>query len=186
MFICKNMSRAWLGTNWAEYDLSLWVFIHCMKTAKMLQVIESDDKVPESGKRVMTRADTTMRPDQVDKFAKLGDFKPFIGVQAANFAFGGHQSGHEGTPRYFLSAIDEHPEWWYLYEGLGKWYYRVNRKEEAVEAFKEAMDYIPNVSQLYWATQSEVFMDRGDISKALEMLHKAEELSNRRRRVQVH
>lgn len=178
IFISKNMSRTWLSTNWAKCDLSQWIFIHCMKAAKMLKVIESDDKVPERGKRVMTRADTAMNPTQLDELAKLGDFKPFIGVHAANIACGGYHASHDATARYYLSAIDEHPEWWYLYEGLGKWYYRVNRKKEAVGAFKEAMDHIPNASHLYWAAQSEVFVERGDISSALDTLCKAEALSN--------
>lgn len=176
-FMCRNLSRTWLGTNWCNYSLSQLVFIHCLKTAKMLGVIASPGETFEPNKKVMGRIDyASISTDQLDELARLGGFKQSIGVQAGNFAFGGFHANHPVTGRYFLSAIDEHPEWWHLHEGLGEWYYRVDRKEDAVDALEEAIDHSPRALRLYWGVKVEVSMQRGDIPSAIETLRKAEAL----------
>lgn len=178
-WICQNLSRTWLWTNWADYSLSQSVFIHSMKTAKILKVIASPGESFDPKTRVMSMADyKSISTAQLNELVKLGDFKPSVGVQAGNFAFGGFFAHHPATARYYLSAIDEHPDWWHLHEGLGTWYYRINRKKDAAESLKEAMSHSPNALYLYWVTKSEIAMEQDDIPDAIETLQKAESLSN--------
>lgn len=174
-FICQNLSRAWLRTNWGNSSLSKSAFIHSMKTAKMLDIIAAPGETFDPSKKNMSRKDyESINTTQLDELAKLGGFKQAIGVQAGNFAFGGIHANHPATDRYFRSAIDEHPEWWYLYEGLGDRYYRINRKEEAADALEEAIDHSPSALRLYWIAKVEVYMQRDDIPNAIETLQKAE------------
>jgi tetratricopeptide (TPR) repeat protein len=193
MFICRNLSRTWLNTNWRESSAAKMIFLQAMKAARILKCITVHDGRHQSvtasneGRklaprtRAITVADlTTIHEEELDEFANMGGFMPSIGVQAGNYAFGCIYARSDACARFFLSAIDEHPDWWHLHEGLGDFYYRTNQKEKAAEALRMAMKYDPKVpssaAELYWTAQSEALLEQGDVEGVDSTLHEAEAL----------
>ncbi|KAH8703184.1 hypothetical protein BGW36DRAFT_457513 [Talaromyces proteolyticus] len=181
-FISKCVAQTWLRTNWKESSLSHWIFLQTKKTAQMLLW---DDPEGISGPKRYVRSishsdfsSTTI--EEARRLGTLGNFVPLVGVQAGNYAFGCLAANDPSCERFFLSALDEHPEWWHLHETLGEWYYRNDNKKQAMRAFENAIEYDPkspsSATHMYWTTKCEICLDSNDLIGAVETLKRAEEI----------
>jgi tetratricopeptide (TPR) repeat protein len=176
-FICRCLARTWLGTNWKESGLSSVVFLQTKKTAQILLWNE----IAGDTNRFASHSDyASTTASQVQRLGKLGGFLPFIGLHSGNYAFGHMMANDPSCPRYFLSALDEYPDWWHLHDGLGNWYYRINDKTRAVETLEKAIKYNSQLAlsagSLYWVAKCELFLETGYVKGAIETLHQAEQL----------
>lgn len=191
-FICKTLTRTWLTTNWRDSNLCHSVFLQTKKTAEMLlwdrdqsHLQEQSSDQPQNRKdrvwRGFTPSDySSTTVEDLKKLAELGDFAPSVGVQAGNYAFGCIHAKYSICARLFISALDEHPDWWYFSFGLGDWYYRNNDKERAVKAWETAMKSGSQSSAVnnYWIARSEICLERGDIDGAVGTLREGEALAS--------
>lgn len=176
-FICRCLARTWLGTNWKESGLSSIVFLQAKKTAQILLWNEIAGDTNRSASHG-DYASTTV--SQVQRLGELGGFLPFIGLHSGNYAFGHLVANDQSCPRFFLSALDEHPDWWHLHDGLGNWYYRTNDKMRAVETLERAIKCnsrsASSTGSLYWAAKCELFLETGNVKGAIKTLRQAEQL----------
>ncbi|EED21754.1 hypothetical protein TSTA_089930 [Talaromyces stipitatus ATCC 10500] len=176
-FICSCLARTWLGTNWKSSGLSSKVFIQTKKAAQILLW----DEITGDTDRSLSHTDyTSTTVSQVKLLGDLGGYLPFVGLHSGNYAFAYMAANDQSCPQFFLSALDEHPDWWHLHEGLGQWYYRVHDRAKAVAALEKAMKYNPqaptSVTHLYWTAKCDLCLETSDVTGAIETLRRAEEL----------
>ncbi|KAI7973366.1 hypothetical protein EIK77_008275 [Talaromyces pinophilus] len=180
-FICRCLARTWLGTNWKEPGLSSIVFLQTKKTAQILLWNEIAGDTSRSAS-YNDYASTTA--SHVQRLGELGGFLPFIGLHSGNYAYGHLVANDPSCPQFFLSALDEYPDWWHLHDGLGSWYYRTSNKMKAVETLEKAIKCSPesavSTRTLYWTAKCELFLETGNVMGAIETLRRAEQLCSER------
>ncbi|GAM43106.1 hypothetical protein TCE0_044f17647 [Talaromyces pinophilus] len=169
------------GTNWKEPGLSSIVFLQTKKTAQILLWNEIAGDTSRSAS-YNDYASTTA--SHVQRLGELGGFLPFIGLHSGNYAYGHLVANDPSCPRFFLSALDEYPDWWHLHDGLGSWYYRTSNKMKAVETLEKAIKCSPesavSTRTLYWTAKCELFLETGNVMGAIETLRQAEQLCSER------
>jgi tetratricopeptide (TPR) repeat protein len=197
--IASNLAWVWLNTNWRECPFSRLVFIMSLTTARILQLVEPKEEenpiqwpiipgmyVDPKREKYKGKPGYTWRypssisssgivnKEQLDALANMGDYNPSIGVQSGNYAFGCWYAKIDIIVPSYQSAIDEHPEWWHLHEGLGDWFNRIGDSENALKSYTEAMKHDPknHPSSHYWEVLASVRSDRGDIHGAVDAYRK--------------
>jgi tetratricopeptide (TPR) repeat protein len=199
--IVGNLAFTWLNTNWGEVVMSRTAFAHALAAARILQLVEPKEfvppsewfnfenrtpKIPDSAKskpgwtwRYATYGSfhchlLDLTEQHINTLAMLGGYNSSIGLQSGNYAFGALVAGLDTCIQQFQAAIDEHPVWWHLHEGLGDWYYQSDEKEKAVQCYSEALKFDPKKTPScaidYWTLVSKIKKNSGDIEGAVQAL----------------
>jgi tetratricopeptide (TPR) repeat protein len=116
---------------------------------------------------------------QLDVLADMGGYNPFVGMQAGNYAFGCWYAKTDIIVPSYQSAIDEHPDWGHLHEGLGDWFKCIGDKAGALKAYAEAMkhDSKRHPPSQYWEVLADVRKSEGDVPGAVDAYRKGEQVA---------
>ena len=206
--IVSNLAWVWLNTNWRECGFSRLVFIMSLTTARILQLVEPKEeenpiqwpafsnmyvdpkREKHKGKPGYTwrypssiSARGIVNKEQLDALANMGNYNPSIGIQSGNYAFGCWYAKTDVIVPSYQSAIDEHPEWWHLHEGLGDWFNCAGDNESALKLYAEAMKYDPkkHPSTHYWEVLADVRSNQGDIQGAVDAYRQGKKVAEENR-----
>jgi tetratricopeptide (TPR) repeat protein len=206
--IANNMAWVWLNTNWRECDVSRLIFKVALTTARILQLVgppEEEHPIqwrelpnqyldPKRAKykgkpgytwrypsSISTRG--IVNKEQLDALASIGGYDSAIGLQSGNYAFGCYHAESDNIVSSFQSAIDEHPDWWHLHEGLGDWFKYIGDYEIALKVYVEALKYDPkkHPSSSYWDVLATVRKNQGDIPGAVDAYRKGGQVADKTR-----
>ncbi|KAL5325876.1 hypothetical protein ACEPPN_007010 [Leptodophora sp. 'Broadleaf-Isolate-01'] len=77
--------------------------------------------------------------EQLQELADATTYNSNISVQCGNYAFSEQVAGSDHCIQSFQNAIDEQPECWQLYEGLGSYYEQNGKREDTIRCYSETM-----------------------------------------------
>ncbi|KAG4444253.1 hypothetical protein IFR05_000228 [Cadophora sp. M221] len=183
----------WINTDWKEVDTAKYVLEGAYTARSILS--PPPDSLLDGGKRrerlfprnenkitynqgwtFQYSGDAEIRHKitlgQLQELADAANYNNNIGVQCGNHAFGELVAGSDHCIQNFQNAIDEQPECWHLYEGLGSYYEQHGKREDAIRWYAEAIKVDTknpaSASFNHWSLVAEKKEEDGDVDGAVE------------------
>lgn len=191
--VCDEFLYVWINTNWQEAETAKYM-IEGAYTARSI-LTPPPDTLQSGGKRRERLMEWneeqtahkqgwkfqysgggdyhhTITIEELKDLATAAKYNDSIGVQRGNYAFGEAMVKSDHCVQSFQNAIDEDPECWHLHEGLGKYYERNDKREDAIICYAEAMKVDPknpaSAAFDHWKLVSAIKEENSDTDGAIE------------------